>query len=204
VIHRTLALTALLFACSPASEDAAPPDPAPAVHPAQPAPPPAPAPPKPVRERAPRRRSEGLRAGNGYYQYVDESGHVRFAASLEDIPETQRATAGHISVAAPEPRIVSSVERAEEPRAAVSANASAAEVTLYETASCPYCKQAAAYMDSVGQSYTKKDIEEDPAAHDELLSLTGGRSGVPVIVVGDKWMQGWNRQKLEQLLAQAH
>src|SRR5262249_5849008 len=36
---------------------------------------------------------------SGGYQYVDETGRVRLAARLEDVPERQRSTASHISVA---------------------------------------------------------------------------------------------------------
>jgi glutaredoxin 3 len=139
-----------------------------------------------------------MQAGSGYYQYVDEGGRIRFVARLEDVPESQRATAGHISVEAPAPP----------PRAAARAlsvqTASApAEVVLYTTSSCPYCRRAIAYLDRIGQSYTNKNVEEDPRAADDMLALTGGRSGVPVIVVGQKWMQGWNQQQLDQLLAAA-
>lgn len=32
------------------------------------------------------------------YQYVDEGGSVRFVDSLDEVPEAQRATAGHIEI----------------------------------------------------------------------------------------------------------
>jgi len=195
VIRRTPLLAALLLACSPASDDALAPAAAPAETPATP--PPAPARPRPARERPPQRRSDGLQAGGGYYQYVDDSGRVRFAPRLDDVPESQRATAGHISVEGPAPRA-----RAAEDSAAA-APAPSAEVVLYTTSTCPYCKRAIAYLDRIGQSYTNRNVEDDSSARQDMLVITGGRSGVPVIVVGEKWMQGWNQQHLDQLLASA-
>ncbi|HXX46708.1 MAG TPA: glutaredoxin family protein [Myxococcota bacterium] len=197
MIRRTLLLAALLLACSPASDDAPAPAAAPAETPS--AAPPAASRPKPARERAPQRRSEGLQAGSGYYQYVDENGRVQFAARLEQVPERLRGTAGHISVEAP---AAAGAALAAESAPAAAPHGSA-EVVLYTTSTCPYCRRAIAYLDQIGQSYTNKNIEDDSAARDDMLALTGGRSGVPVIVVGETWMQGWNQQQLDQLLAAA-
>lgn len=196
MIRRTILLAALLLACSPASDDAPAPAAAPAETPSTA--PPAPGRPKPARERAPQRRSEGLQAGSGYYQYVDENGRVQFAARLEEVPERVRSTAGHISVEAPAARATMATESSSE-----AAPRGSAEVVLYTTSSCPYCRRAIAYLDQIGQSYTNRNIEDDSAARDDMLALTGGRSGVPVIVVGETWMQGWNQQHLDQLLAAA-
>lgn len=188
-----LALIPLLLACSPPSEgDGAPGPAAPAESGARPRAP------KPAREpAAPRKTKQTLQAEGSYYQYVDESGHVRFAASLEDVPERQRSTAGHISVSAP-----TATHQASRPRrAAAEEKTTRAEVVLYTTQSCPYCRRAVAYLDKIGQDYVNKNVESDEDARDEYLKLTSGRAGVPVIVVGEKWMQGWNQAKLDELLA---
>ena len=191
------ALAALCLACAPPSDESSA---KPPVTPTEQSPGPAkPRAPKPAQEREPARKSKStLQAGESYYQYVDESGHVRFAATLEQVPERQRSTAGHITVAAPTP-----VRRAE-PQAeevARSARSTNAEVVLYTTDSCPYCKRAIAYLDQIGQDYVNKNVEQDDEARDEYLKITGGRPGVPVIVVGDRWMQGWSQGHLDQLLA---
>lgn len=156
--------------------------------------------PKPARERLePKKAKQSLQAGSSYYQYVDESGRVRFAASLDEVPERQRSTAGHITVTPPtasrRPAAREREERAEEDRT------TNAEVVLYTTESCPYCRKAIAYLDRIGQDYVNKNVEADEDARSEYLELTNGRPGVPVIVVGDKWMQGWNQQALDRMLA---
>ncbi|HTO05649.1 MAG TPA: glutaredoxin family protein [Myxococcota bacterium] len=196
--RRSLALLALLaplWACSPPSQDGAvvpvgsPEDGAPVT-------------PKPARERAPAtpaRRSGTLKADGGYYQYVDESGRVRFATSLDQVPERQRSTAGHITVEASASRAVrrASVAPDDGPRG----KTTHAPVVMYSTQSCGYCRRARAYFDQIGQEYVDKDVENDDDAREEFLGLTHGNTGVPVIVIGGKMIQGWSQPRVEQMLA---
>jgi glutaredoxin 3 len=193
----SLALAALwLLACSPVESDDAQ---AESAAPAAARPNRAPAAPAP---RAPRDQS-AAKAGKGTwvetggaYQYVDESGRVRFAARLEDVPERQRSTAGHISVAPAPPRRAAPKPESEEARATTNA-----PVVVYTTRTCPYCRAAIAYMERIGQDYENKDVEADEDAREEYLQVTGGERGVPVIVVGRAWMQGWNQRQFDKLLA---
>jgi glutaredoxin 3 len=136
---------------------------------------------------------------SGAYQYVDERGRVQFAARLEDVPERQRSTAGHISVAPAAPR-----RRAAEPEVAEAHATTNAPVVVYTTRTCPYCRAAIAYMERIGQDYENKDVEADEDARDEYLQVTGGERGVPVIVVGRAWMQGWDQRQFDKLLADAN
>jgi len=192
-----LASVALLLACSPPTDgggDAKPASPversSDSQHPAA----------RPARKpAAPSKAKSSLEAGASYYQYVDESGRVRFAASLDEVPERQRSTAGHISVTAP--TATRRPSRAEPEDTRTAERTTNAEVVLYTTESCPYCRSAVAYLERIGQDYVNKNVETDDEARDEYLQLTNGRAGVPVIVVGDKWMQGWSQQKLDQMLA---
>lgn len=198
-IHRLLWLLAVapLLACSPPSETETVTEPASA--PAA-TPPKAPAPQRTREPLAPKRSKNTLRAGSGYFQYVDETGRVRFANTLDEVPERQRSTAGRISVDRPTP-----TARAQAPRQVLSASGAAihrsAKVVLYTTESCPWCKRAIAFFDKVGQDYENKDVERDEDARDEYLKITNGNTGVPVIVIGDQWMQGWNEVRAEQMLA---
>ncbi len=182
---------ALLAACSPVAEevakDAAPPDEAAAPAAAAPAPPraivnrrPAPAPSAP---------------STGEYKYINERGQVQVAARLEDIPESQRSTASIFERANPPERPSGARDDVRE--------ASNAEVTIFSTRSCGYCRAAMAYFEKQGIPYENRDVEADAEAGEEYLELTGGRRGVPVIVVGEKWMQGWNQEHFDQLLASA-
>jgi glutaredoxin len=48
-------------------------------------------------------------------------------------------------------------------------------------------------------SFTAKNVADDTAAREELLAKTG-RMAVPVIVVGDETIVGFDRGRLQRLL----
>ena len=129
------------------------------------------------------------------YRYIDERGNLMLASRLEDIPERQRSTATALNT--PPPRAPLKTQDDE------TRSARTADVTIYSTRSCPYCRAAMAHFDKIGLDYVNRDIEEDEEARAEYLEVTGGRRGVPVIVVGDAWMQGWSQPEFDRLLASA-
>jgi glutaredoxin 3 len=145
--------------------------------------------------RAERRDASAAPAASGQYKYVDESGKLRLAARLEDIPERQRSTATPLE---PPASALRAPPADEEGRVAPWA-----DVTIYTTQSCGYCRAAMAHFEKLGIDYVNRDVELDMLAQSELLELTGGRRGVPVIVVGDAWMQGWSQPEFDRLLASA-
>lgn len=55
------------------------------------------------------------------------------------------------------------------------------------------------FLSQRGVEFTEYDVSVDKAAADEMVRLTGQR-GVPVIVIGDQVVIGFNRARLEQLL----
>jgi glutaredoxin 3 len=73
-------------------------------------------------------------------------------------------------------------------------------VTIYTTPTCGYCHQAKQYLSDRGVSYIEHDVSEDKAAADEMVRKTG-QMGVPVIVVDDEVVVGFDRRRLESLLA---
>ncbi len=83
--------------------------------------------------------------------------------------------------------------------------ANAGEVVVYKTAWCGVCKKVQSYLDRKGVTYVAKDIEKDRAAAAELqakAAKAGVRTGsVPVIDVGGELMVGFDRGRLEKLLA---
>jgi glutaredoxin len=74
-------------------------------------------------------------------------------------------------------------------------------VTLYGTTWCGYCKKARAWLAAKGVAFRDLDVEQDEAAAAAYRALGG--SGVPVIVVGNRKMQGWSAPHMEALLKQA-
>lgn len=74
-------------------------------------------------------------------------------------------------------------------------------VTIYTTQDCPYCKQAKAFLSSKGIGYRERDVGADNSARQEFSRLNG--RGVPVILVGDQRMDGFDQGRLETLLKTA-
>lgn len=151
--------------------------------------------PAPARDAQPAPRAEAG-APRGAYQYIDESGRVRIAASLDQVPERQRSTATAITSAGRPARR----DRAR-PSGEKAAFVQNADVTIYTTPGCPWCRRAMSYFEQKGIEYTNRDVSSDQEAYEDYLDVTGGQPGVPVIVVGEAWMQGWNATRFDQLLA---
>jgi glutaredoxin 3 len=72
------------------------------------------------------------------------------------------------------------------------------KVVVYSSNTCVYCHQAKEYLDSKGVKYTEKNVSKDIAARKELMSK--GFMGVPVIMVDDEIVQGFDKGRLDQLL----
>lgn len=74
------------------------------------------------------------------------------------------------------------------------------KVILYRTATCGYCKQAAAYMQSQQISFAERDVDKNSGYKAELKRL-GGR-GVPLMVMGDKTLIGFSQQAFDRSYAE--
>ncbi len=64
------------------------------------------------------------------------------------------------------------------------------KVVMYSTDWCGYCRKAREYFRSQKIAFVEYDIEKDPGAKREYDAL--GAKGVPVILVGDKRMNGFS------------
>lgn len=65
-------------------------------------------------------------------------------------------------------------------------------VELYTTRGCPHCAAARDDLEWRGIDFVEYDVEEDAAARERLLRLTGGSRIVPVIVEeGTPVQVGW-------------
>ena len=84
------------------------------------------------------------------------------------------------------------------PAAMAVASTEQPEVVLYATSWCGYCKMTREFFAANGIRYTEHDIEQSSTALQQHKKLGG--NGVPLIVVGDQVVNGWNEQSLRQLL----
>ncbi|HSX59602.1 MAG TPA: glutaredoxin domain-containing protein [Tahibacter sp.] len=64
---------------------------------------------------------------------------------------------------------------------------------------CGYCRKLKAALDAAEVPYTEMDVEDGGAGHDAFVAL-GGR-GVPVTVIGQDVVYGYNTGRLDELLS---
>ncbi|WP_066506412.1 glutaredoxin family protein [Abyssisolibacter fermentans] len=72
------------------------------------------------------------------------------------------------------------------------------EVIVYTSSTCPHCVSVKEYLSEKGISYTEKNVQTDPNARKELIKK--GFMGVPVIMIDDETVTGFDKNKLDQLL----
>src|SRR3990172_828040 len=75
--------------------------------------------------------------------------------------------------------------------------------TLYVVPACDTCDQVREFLDIRKISVTEKDISKDVELQNELKEKTGGDLRVPVLVIGDKVLSGYNRAALQEALTAA-
>lgn len=76
------------------------------------------------------------------------------------------------------------------PASSGTAHAGAKRVTMYATSWCGYCAKARQHFQSNNIPYTEYDIERSESAK-RMYDQLGGK-GVPVILVGDKRLNGFS------------
>jgi len=74
------------------------------------------------------------------------------------------------------------------------------DVTVYTTPTCPYCHHVKDFLTQRGVQFSEQDVSVNRAAADEMVRRTG-QMGVPVTIIGDQMVVGFDRGRLEQLLA---
>ncbi|OPX64246.1 MULTISPECIES: Uxx-star family glutaredoxin-like (seleno)protein [unclassified Methanoregula] len=74
-------------------------------------------------------------------------------------------------------------------------------VTVYSTQNCPYCRMAKAFLEKHGVPYESIDVGADRAQAEKMIALSGQR-GVPVIVVDDEVIVGFDSQRLNELFGE--
>ena len=74
------------------------------------------------------------------------------------------------------------------------------KVTVYSTSTCPYCKRVKDYLTQKGIAFTDYNVAEDREKAKEMIQKSK-QMGVPVIVVDDEIIVGFNPAKLDGLLS---
>jgi alkyl hydroperoxide reductase subunit F len=75
------------------------------------------------------------------------------------------------------------------------------KVTVYSTQNCPYCRMAKAFLEKHGVPYESIDVGADTEAAKKMIDLSGQR-GVPVIMVDDEVVVGFDSDRLNELFGE--
>ena len=78
------------------------------------------------------------------------------------------------------------------------AQSTKAPVKMLATSWCGYCARARAYLNSRGIPFQELDVEKSAEGRKEYRELKG--RGVPIILVGDQRMNGYDQSRLEAML----
>lgn len=80
---------------------------------------------------------------------------------------------------------------------------SAANITIYSTATCGFCKMLKSYLQDKGIEYSEKHADQDPAIAQELYDKSG-QLGVPFTVIEkngkEEQVLGFDRKKIDEIL----
>ncbi len=74
------------------------------------------------------------------------------------------------------------------------------KVEIYTTPTWPYCHRAKEYLSQKGIPYTEYDVAADRDKAREMIQKSK-QMGVPVIIVDDEIIVGFNQAKLDSLLS---
>lgn len=79
------------------------------------------------------------------------------------------------------------------------------QITLYSTATCPFCEMFRDYISEKGVAFNEKFIDQDEAAKEEMAASSGGFLGIPFAVIlkddGQKeTVIGFDKKKINQIL----
>lgn len=72
------------------------------------------------------------------------------------------------------------------------------KVVVYTSNTCPHCFTAKDYLNAKGVAFEEKNVSESAEYRKELM--TKGYMGVPVIVVDEEAIVGFDKQRLDELL----
>ena len=76
-------------------------------------------------------------------------------------------------------------------------------LTLYLVPNCDTCEQVKEFLDIRNISFTEKDVNENVKLQEELKEKNNGDLRVPLLLIGDKAISGYNRSTLISALEEA-
>lgn len=75
-------------------------------------------------------------------------------------------------------------------------------VTVYSAPWCAFCHMAKHYLDGLGVKYKEVDVDRDASAAQTLVQKTG-QAGIPVILIGNETILGFDKVHIDEALKKA-
>lgn len=72
------------------------------------------------------------------------------------------------------------------------------KILVYSSNTCPYCTLAKDYLEDKGVEFVERNVQTDDEARKELMEM--GHMGVPVIVIGEEEIVGFDKDRIDALL----
>lgn len=129
------------------------------------------------------------------YRYTDSKGELHFVDDISKVPKKYRKQAenaepqGNVSGMDAAPASPKKRTAQESPQQQSTPSGSA-NVEVFMTSWCGYCKKMVRFLNEKGIPYTAYDIEKDSAAARTYRELGG--SGVPVVRIGSHVVHGYS------------
>jgi glutaredoxin len=78
------------------------------------------------------------------------------------------------------------------------------DITIYSTTTCPYCKMLKDYLSEKGIGFSEKLVDQDDAAKEEMVNISGGFLGVPYTLIKkdgkEEKVIGFDKGKINDIL----
>lgn len=84
-------------------------------------------------------------------------------------------------------------------------NTDMANIVIYTTTNCPYCKMLKGYLSEKSISFEEKNVEENAAFQEEMLAVSDGFRGTPFTVITKNdgtqvKVKGFDKELVDQTL----
>ena len=73
------------------------------------------------------------------------------------------------------------------------------KIKVYSTPTCPWCQKAKKYLESKKIAYEDIDVSSNQKAAEEMVEISG-QIGVPVIIIDEKVIIGFDSQEMDKAI----
>lgn len=74
------------------------------------------------------------------------------------------------------------------------------KVIIFTTPTCQFCNAAKRYLREKKVNFKEVDVSQDSVALRDMMRRTGGNTGVPVILINNRPIIGFDRAQIDKML----